>query len=93
MDAASITPGTARRRLADPSIALIVLGAVAGGLVQGLLGFAFGLISMALGARLYRRFSVQALRQLVLLLLLFSGIMLLVGSMPQLLRRWSAGAG
>src|SRR5579863_2401137 len=36
--------------LADPFVALIVLGAVAGGLVQGLSGFAFGLIAMAFWA-------------------------------------------
>jgi hypothetical protein len=97
--------------LADPSVALIVLGAIAGGLVQGLSGFAFGLIAMAfwawavppqlagpmvvfgslLGARLYRSFSAYAFRQLVLVLLLLSGIMLLVGSLPALIEHWSAG--
>ena len=50
------------------------------------------LIPTLLGARLYRRFSAHAFRQLVLLLLLFSGIMLLVGSVPQLLGHAPAGA-
>ncbi len=61
------------------------------GLIGGEALRAFALIAPALliptllGTRLYRRFSVQAFRQLVLLLLLVSGIMLLVGSVPQLL--------
>jgi hypothetical protein len=45
------------------------------------------LLSTMLGARLYRRFSADAFRQLVLLLLLFSGIMLLVGSAARLIGR------
>jgi uncharacterized protein len=54
---------------------------------------AFALIAPALliptliGARLYRRFSARAFGQLVLSLLLFSGIMLLIGSVPQLIAR------
>ncbi len=40
-----------------------------------------------IGARLYPRFSARAFSRLVLSLLLFSGIMLLVGSVPQLLWR------
>ena len=43
-------------------------------------------IPTLIGARLYRRFSARAFARLVLLLLLFSGIMLLVGSLPRLLR-------
>src|ERR1700676_3744261 len=49
-DRAPCVPGHRVRSLADPSIVLIVLGAVAGGLVQGLSGFAFGLIAMAFWA-------------------------------------------
>jgi uncharacterized membrane protein YfcA len=51
------------------------------------------LIPTLLGARLYRNFSVYAFRQLVLVLLLLSGIMLLVGSQPALLEHWFAGGG
>jgi uncharacterized membrane protein YfcA len=69
------------------------------GLIDGEALRAFALIAPALliptllGARLYRRFSVYAFRLLVLLLLLLSGIMLLVGSAPALIGRWSAGGG
>jgi hypothetical protein len=58
----------------------------------------FALIAPALviptliGARLYRRFSTRAFTQLVLLLLLFSGIMLVVGSAPRLIGGGAAGA-
>lgn len=41
-------------------------------------------IPTLIGIRLYRRFSAQAFRIMVLVLLLFSGIMLLVGSVPKL---------
>jgi len=44
-------------------------------------------IPTLIGARLYRHLSVFAFRRLVLLLLLLSGVMLLGGSLPELLRR------
>jgi uncharacterized protein len=61
------------------------------GLIGGETLRAFALVAPSLlvptliGARLYRRFSNRGFRQLVLLLLLFSGVMLLVGSVPHLL--------
>jgi hypothetical protein len=67
---------------------------VALGLIGGETLRAFAVVAPALliptliGARLYRWFNPYRFRQLVLLLLLFSGIMLLVGSVPQLLRHY-----
>jgi uncharacterized protein len=64
---------------------------VALGLIHGetLRGFAIIapalLIPTLIGARLYQGLGIDGFRRLVLLLLLFSGIMLLVGSVPQLL--------
>ena len=49
------------------------------------------LIPTLVGARLYRRLNPVAFTRLVLLLLLFSGIMLLVGSVPRLLGVGAAG--
>ena len=49
-------------------------------------------IPTLIGARLYRRFSTSGLTRLVLLLLLFSGIMLVIGSAPQLFGYGAAGA-
>jgi uncharacterized protein len=62
------------------------------GLIRGDALRAFALIAPAmliptlLGAHLYRRIGINAFRRMVLVLLLVSGIMLLVGSVPQLLR-------
>jgi uncharacterized membrane protein YfcA len=63
------------------------------GLIHGDTLRAFAVVAPALllptllGTRLYRRLDARAFSRLVLGLLLFSGIMLLVGSVPQLLRR------
>jgi hypothetical protein len=77
-------------------LALLVSGAVAGGVVQGISGFAFGMTAMSIGAllvplllgvKVYRRLSDDGFRRTLLLLLTLSGLVLIASALPFVSKR------